>query len=324
MTILVTGAAGFIGSALCHRLLEDGLTVVGLDNFADYYPRWMKERNIASLRGTRRFTLMEADLAAVDLRPVLKKSEAVFHLAAQAGVRSSWGAQFAVYVRNNIEATQRLLEAAKEARSLGKIIFASSSSVYGLTRDLPMAESSVPRPISPYGVTKLAAEQLCALYHANFGLPTVSLRFFTVYGPGQRPDMAFHKFFKAILAGQSLPVYGNGRQTRDFTYVDDIVDACLAALRRGKAGGVYNIGGGHRETLNRLISLFKRVCGRPVRVAREGNQKGDVPHTFADIDLARRELNFGPKMALEEGLRREWEWVRDLYEEPAAPLRDKG
>jgi nucleoside-diphosphate-sugar epimerase len=323
MRILVTGAAGFIGSALSRRLLEDGHDVLGLDSFSDYYPRWMKERNIEALGRTRRFTLLEADLSEIALLPVLKKADAVFHLAAQAGVRSSWGAQFAVYVRNNIEATQRLLEAARKA-SLRKLIFASSSSVYGICRDLPMSESSLPRPISPYGVTKLAAEQLCGLYHLNFGLPTVALRFFTVYGPGQRPDMAFHKFFKAILDGEGLPVYGSGRQTRDFTYVDDIVEANLAALGRGKPGRVYNIGGGHRETLDRVFAVFERVCGRPVRRTREESQKGDVPHTYADIGLARRELGFAPRMTLEEGLRREWDWVRGLYQSPAARALGQG
>jgi nucleoside-diphosphate-sugar epimerase len=323
MTILVTGAAGFIGSRLSRRLVEEGLSVVGVDNFTDYYPRWIKDRNLAPLRNKRRFSLVEADLAAADLSAVLKKTEAVFHLAAQAGVRASWGAHFSSYVRNNIEATQRLLEAAKD-RPLRKFVFASSSSVYGLTRDLPMTETSLPRPVSPYGVSKLAAEHLSLLYHASYGLPAVALRFFTVYGTGQRPDMAFHKFFKAMLEGRRIPVYGDGRQTRDFTFVDDIVEACLAALDGGRPGRIYNIGGGHRVTLDRLFAVFERISGRPVRVAREAAQRGDVRDTFAAIDLARRDFGFSPRVRLDDGLRQEWEWVRDLYLEGPAGPDDKG
>jgi UDP-glucose 4-epimerase len=236
----------------------------------------------------------------------------VFHLAAQAGVRSSWGRNFAIYVRQNIAATQRLLEAAKDVGG-PKIIHASSSSVYGLTPDMPMTEKSPLFPLSPYGVTKLAAEDLCFLYFKNYGLPALALRFFTVYGPGQRPDMAFHKFFKAIRDGREVTVYGDGRQTRDFTYVGDVVEATLAAFRAGTPGEVYNVGGGHRERLDRLFPLFEAITGRPVRVCRVERQKGDVPATQAAIDKARRDLGYAPRTDLREGLGREWEYIQALY-----------
>lgn len=322
MKIIVTGAAGFIGSHLSRRLLQEGCSVTGIDCFTDYYPRWIKERNIAPLSASRHFRLIPGDLDEIPLRRTLTSADAVFHLAAQAGVRASWGRNFSIYLKNNIHVTQKLLEAAKGI-PLQKIIFASSSSVYGLTPDLPMTETSFLRPLSPYGVTKLAAEQMCFLYFKNYGVPTVSLRFFTVYGPGQRPDMAFHKFFKAIKDHQKITIYGDGLQTRDFTYVDDIVEANVAALDKGKVGQVYNIGGGHRETLDRLFPLFERICGKPVRIKREEYQKGDVLHTFAQIDKARRDLDFRPKMTLEEGLRREWEWIKELYPD-SRPSNKKG
>ena len=322
MKIIVTGAAGFIGSHLCRRLLEDGCSVTGIDCFTDYYPRWIKERNVAPLLEARHFKLISEDLDAWPLKRTLKAADAVFHLAAQAGVRASWGDNFSVYIKNNIQVTQKLLEAAKDV-PLKKIVFASSSSVYGLTPDLPMSETSLLLPLSPYGVTKLAAEKLCFLYYKNYGVPAVSLRFFTVYGPGQRPDMAFHKFFKAIMEGRKITIYGDGRQTRDFTYIDDIVAANVAALHQGRAGQVYNVGGGHREILDRLFTVFERICGKPVRLHREERQKGDVLHTLANIDKARKELAFLPRMPLEEGLRREWEWIQDLYGR-RAPSRKKG
>jgi UDP-glucose 4-epimerase len=312
MTTIVTGAAGFIGSRLSRRLLEEGRDVVGIDCFTNYYPRWIKARNVAPLLAGRRFRLIEKDLNELPLRRLLRGAEAVFHLAAQAGVRASWGRSFETYIRHNIAATQRLLEAAKDAGG-PKIVSASSSSVYGLTPDLPMTEGSPLFPLSPYGVTKLAAEDLAFLYFKNFGLPTVSLRFFTVYGPGQRPDMAFHKFFKAIREGREITVYGDGRQTRDFTYIDDIVDALLAALRAGTPGEVYNIGGGHRERLDRLFPVLEDITGRPVRIRWAERQKGDVPDTHAAIDKARRDLGYAPKTALGEGLAREWEYIQNLY-----------
>jgi len=312
MKVLVTGAAGFIGSRLCRRLLDEGRDVIGLDCLTDYYPRWIKRRNLAPLCSDRRFTFLEADLNDMPLGRLLGRVESVFHLAAQAGVRASWGKTFASYIHHNIAATQRLLEAAKD-RPLQKIVFASSSSVYGLTPDLPMTETSPLVPVSPYGVTKLAAEQLVYLYHRNFSLPTVSLRFFTVYGPGQRPDMAFHKFFKAILEGRDIPVFGDGSQTRDFTYIDDIVEALIRAERTGPAGEVFNIGGGHREQLSPLFALFSEITGRPVKVRRLEAQKGDAPHTFASIVKAGRDLGFSPRTSLRDGLEREWAYVRDLY-----------
>jgi UDP-glucose 4-epimerase len=312
MKILVTGAAGFIGSALCRKLLAEGHEVTGIDAFTDYYPRWIKERNVASLRRDPGFELIEKDLDGMDLGPALDGVEAVFHLAAQAGVRASWGRSFDIYTRNNIQATQKLLEAAKD-RPVTKFVYASSSSVYGLTPVLPMAETNPVQPLSPYGVSKLAAEQLCFLYFKNFGVPAVSLRFFTVYGPGQRPDMAFHKFFKAMAEDREISVFGDGNQTRDFTFVDDIIQSNLAALSAGRPGETYNIGGGHREKLADVLGKMEEVSRMKARVHRVEAQKGDVPDTWADIRKAAGDLGYAPKTALEDGLREEWQWIQKLY-----------
>jgi nucleoside-diphosphate-sugar epimerase len=312
MRLLVTGAAGFIGSTLCRRLLDDGHSVTGIDVFADYYPRWIKERNIASLRKEREFELVEADLDAMDIAKELEGIDAVFHLAAQAGVRASWGRSFDIYTKNNIQATQKLLEAVKD-KPIRKLVYASSSSVYGMTPVLPMAETNPVQPLSPYGVSKLAAEQLCFLYFKNHGVPAVSLRFFTVFGPGQRPDMAFHKFFKAMAEDREISIFGDGNQTRDFTFVDDIVQANLAALSSGKPGETYNIGGGHREKLNDVIRSMEGISRTTAKVRRMDVQKGDVPETWADIRKAARDLDYAPKTPLEEGLRREWLWIQQLY-----------
>jgi len=312
MTILVTGVAGFIGSHLGRKLLEGGQRVIGLDSFTDFYPKWIKEKNLEPLQRNPRFEFLAQDLNDLDGPALLRRVEAVFHLAAQAGVRASWGRNFEAYLRNNIHNTQRLLEAAKEA-GLPKFIFASSSSVYGLTPDLPMMETSPTCPLSPYGVTKLAAEQLCTLYHKNFGLPAVSLRFFTVYGPGQRPDMAFHQFLKAIAEGRDITVFGDGNQTRDFTHVADIVDACLAALEKGRPGEVYNLGGGHRQRLADIFPLLEEVCRKTVRRRTAEPQRGDVPDTLAGIAKAQADLGFSPRTDLRAGLAEEWAWLQALY-----------
>ncbi len=312
MRYLVTGAAGFIGSRLCLRLLEEGGKVLGVDSLSDYYPRWIKEANLRRLSGNRLFTFCSQDILSLDLDSLMEGVDIVFHLAAQPGVRASWGKHFSVYVRNNIESTQRLLESAKDT-TVKKFVYASSSSVYGLCPDLPMRETSLPLPHSPYGVTKLAAEQLCSLYFRNHGVPCVSLRYFTVYGPGQRPDMAFHRFFKSILAGKEILIFGDGKQTRDFTFVDDVVEASLAAARTGKEGEAYNIGGGSRTTLSGIIPLLESTCGAKVHTAHGGEQKGDVRHTLADISKAKEELRYAPETALEDGLREEWNWIRSLY-----------
>ena len=313
MTILVTGAAGFIGSHLTRRLLKEGAHIIGVDSFTDFYPRWIKERNLAPVRSDRNFEFLARDLLDLDLEEILGRVNIVYHLAAQAGVRSSWGKSFSVYIKDNIQTTQRLLEAAK-GKPLHRLVYASSSSVYGLTPTLPMSETSLLYPLSPYGVTKLAAEQLCFLYCKNYGIPTVSLRFFTVYGPGQRPDMAFHRFFQAIAEGRPISVFGDGEQTRDFTSVDDIVEAALAAGRLGRPGEVYNVGGGHRERLNDLFPILEEICQRKVNIVREEKQKGDVAHTLADIQKARRDLGYEPRKGLRDGLREEWEWIRALYQ----------
>jgi len=311
MISLVTGTAGFIGSHLSAALLQKGHEVRGLDCFTDYYAREIKEKNLFPLLQHPRFKFYESDIHLTDLPALLKGVHAVFHLAAQAGVRASWGKSFGIYTRNNIDATQLLLEAAKDI-SLEKFIYASSSSVYGISPDLPWAETSLPVPHSPYGVSKLAAEHLCSLYHRNYGIPTVSLRFFTVYGPGQRPDMAFFKFFKAILQNEPIPVFGDGRQTRDFTYIDDIIRGNIAALEKGHPGEVYNLGGGNQKPLKDLFPILESVSKRKVHLARLPGQKGDVPDTFADIRKAKRDLNFNPTTPITEGLQAEWDWIETL------------
>ena len=312
MKAIVTGAAGFIGSNLCQKLLADGFSVIGIDSFTDFYPRWIKERNISPLRVHNEFEFLDQDLDDLDTAGILEGADCVFHLAAQAGVRASWGRNFDIYLKNNIRVTQKLLEASK-GLPLKKFIYASSSSVYGLTPTLPMLETNPVHPLSPYGVSKLAAEQLCFLYHKNFGVPTTSLRFFTVYGPSQRPDMAFHKFFKALAEDREIAVFGDGQQTRDFTFVDDIVQASLAALVSGKPGETYNVGGGHRKKLADVIRLMEGISRMKARILWTEKQKGDVPDTWADIRKARQDLGYSPKTRLDEGLEQEWRWIQQLY-----------
>jgi len=311
MRALVTGVAGFVGSTLAERLVDSGADVVGVDCFTDYYPRPMKERNLAALRGHERFRFVESRVQDADLGALLADRTHLFHLAAQAGVRKSWGRDFAVYLENNIEATQVLLEACTRL-ALDRIVYASSSSVYGDDTPMPFHEDAVPRPVSPYGVSKLAGEQLCYLYHVNFGLPTVSLRYFTVYGPRQRPDMGFHRFLRATIRGEPITVYGDGEQTRDFTFVADAVGATIAAATRGIPGRVYNIGGGSRVSINQVFEMIGRVTGSQPRLNLDSAQKGDMRHTYADTSRARCDLAFAPTVGLEEGLAAEYRWLSEI------------
>lgn len=313
MKSLVTGAAGFIGSHLCEYLIEKGFQVVGIDNFMDYYPRSIKEANIADLRRDKNFKFVEANLLEVDFGKLLNGIDVVFHQSAQAGVRASWGKTFKIYCDNNILATQMLLEACRES-PVKKFVYASSSSVYGDTKDLPMRESSLPCPVSPYGVSKLAAEHFCFLYYKNFGIPTISLRYFTVYGARQRPDMAFHRFLRWALENQTLKVYGDGEQSRDFTHVDDIVEANWLAFEKALPGEVFNIGGGSRITLNGVIEIIMEITGRELEVDYEGKQKGDVRHTMADMAKAKEKLGYKPKVLIQDGLKTEYDWIRGLVE----------
>ena len=311
MRILVTGVAGFIGSHLAERLIKEGHKVIGVDCFTDYYSREIKESNIKKLRKEGSFDFHDADLLEINLENVLQNIDVVFHEAAQAGVRVSWGANFRIYTENNVRATQRLLEAAKTAR-LQKFIFASSSSVYGDAESYPTTEDMKPLPISPYGVTKLAAEHLCYLYYKNYGIPIIILRYFTVYGPRQRPDMAFHKFIKAILNNDEIPVFGDGEQTRDFTYIDDIVDGNISAMNTPVVGEVFNIGGGSRITVNDTIEIIERVCEKKAKKKYIEKQKGDVIHTAADISKAKRLLDYVPKFDVEKGIANEVTWLRTI------------
>jgi nucleoside-diphosphate-sugar epimerase len=305
---LVTGGAGFIGSHLSTRLLDEGAEVIALDSFTDYYPRLLKEANVAPLRSRAGYRLVESAIADADLPALLDGVTHVFHLAAQAGVRKSWGREFQVYTSLNVDATQVLLEACV-GRPIERVVYASSSSVYGDETALPMREEVPLHPVSPYGVTKLAAEQLCHLYFVNHHVPTVALRYFTVYGPRQRPDMGFHRFFSAILDDRPLVQYGDGLQTRDFTYVGDAAWATQTAAVRGVPGRVYNIGGGSRVSLKEVFDLLGTVTGRPLRIDRQPSQKGDMRDTYADTTLARTDLGFQPSVNLEEGLRAMYRWM---------------
>lgn len=311
MNCLVTGAAGFIGSHLVEKLLNSGYDVVGVDSFLDNYPRHFKENNLAHFLHRPQFTFVSADLTKTDLKSLLEGVDYVFHLAGQPGVRSSWGSEFSRYTENNISATQLLLEVAKD-KKLSKFVYASTSSVYGDTTDLPMREDGLTRPVSPYGATKLAAEHLCHIYSKAYGVPTVALRFFTVYGPRQRPDMFFHIFMGALLSGDTVPLYDDGEQTRDFTYCGDIVDGLISAAHYPGQGEVFNLGGGSQVSLLSAIDLVENLAGVKAKLKRFDRQRGDVRHTSARLDLAREKLNYCPLVGLADGLRQQWQWIRSL------------
>ena len=310
MKALVTGAAGFIGSHLTASLLDNGATVVGIDCFTDYYARAIKERNLEENRLREGFRFAETKIETADLPALLDGVTHVFHLAAQAGVRKSWGKDFKTYTVNNIDATQLLLEACVN-RPIEKFVHASSSSVYGDRAPIPMREDALPRPVSPYGVTKLAAEQLGYLYHVNFKVPTVAMRYFTVYGPRQRPDMAFNRFIRAAIKDEPITLFSDGEQTRDFTFVADAVAATVAAGDHGRPGAVYNIGGGSRVSVNEVLARVRDICRKAVHVRHEADQKGDMRDTFADTTRARADLGFAPAMSLHQGLEAEHAWLAE-------------
>jgi UDP-glucuronate 4-epimerase len=312
---LVTGCAGFIGSYLAEALLARGDSVVGVDAFTDYYPRTVKEENLAGLRARPGFSFVEADLARAPLGELVDV-DGVFHLAAQPGVRGSWGDTFALYTRDNLLATQRVFEASAE-RGV-RIVFASSSSVYGNAEAYPTPEETRPRPVSPYGVTKLSCEHLAQTYGECFGLDVVGMRYFTVYGPRQRPDMAFTRIATALATGRPFHVFGSGEQSRDFTYVDDAVAATIAALERAPAGAVYNVGGGTEATLRNVIRTCERLSGRRLDVRFEAPATGDVRRTAADTSRIRNDVGWTPQTPLEEGLRAQLTWAGALVGERRA------
>ena len=308
---LVTGAAGFIGSTLTDRLLADGVRVTGVDMFTDYYDPALKRRNLEGALRHPSFQLLELDLGAGDLTS-LPDVDVVFHQAAQPGVRASWGREFAAYTHHNVLATQRLLERYRNV-PLERFVYASSSSVYGDAESYPTPESALPRPFSPYGVTKLAGEHLVLLYGRNFGLPVAALRYFTVYGPRQRPDMAFHRFCRAMLRGEPIAVYGDGRQSRDFTFIADAIEANVRAWRRAAPQGVYNIGGGSQVEVLEAIQLLEERLGVKAQLRFEERPPGDPMRTRADASRLAADLDYATTVSIGDGLAAEAEWARTLY-----------
>ena len=313
-THIVTGVAGFIGSHLAETLLQQGENVIGVDQLNNYYDPQLKQGNLVYLKQYDSFQFIKADIQTLDWQELLTSVDVVYHQAAQAGVRASWGEGFGSYTERNINATQVILEAAKQVKSLQRIVYASSSSIYGNAVTMPTPETLCPQPVSPYGITKLAGERLCWLYQQNFDVPITALRYFTVYGPRQRPDMAFHKFFKAAIAREAINIFGDGQQTRDYTFVKDIVAANLAASKIPAAvGEVFNIGGGSRVTLIELLDMMEKVMGQPIKRNNLDNAVGDARHTSADITKAQKILSYVPQVSLSEGLTQEWHWIKDLY-----------
>jgi nucleoside-diphosphate-sugar epimerase len=298
---VVTGAAGFIGSHLAEALREQGHDVLGVDSYSDHYERWRKERNAQGL------DVLEADLAAAPLAPILAGADGVFHLAGQPGVRMSWGDNFQVYLDRNVRASQRLFEAAAAAGT--RVVFASSSSVYGDAEAYPTAEDVEPRPISPYGITKLACEHLAAAIGKAQALDAVVLRYFTVYGPRQRPDMAFSAMLEALAREERFRLFGDGGAARSFTYVGDAVAATIAAMERGRAGEVYNVGGGEEATMNEAIALAEELSGRALDIERLEAAAGDVRRTKADVSKAAAALDWAPETPLRTGIALQWEWA---------------
>jgi len=306
--VLITGAAGFIGSHLSERLLDEGTEVRGVDRLSSYYDPALKRANLLSLEGSEGFESVEGDLNELDLAALLEGVDVVFHLAGQPGVRVSWGSEFQIYLDDNVLSTQRLLEAAREA-DLERFVLASSSSVYGDAESFPTSEDAKPAPVSPYGVTKLAAEHLCRLYASNFGVPAVALRYFTIFGPRQRPDMAFQRFLNAALDDEPIQVFGDGLQERDFTYVGDAVAATIAAGERGTPGAVYNIAGGNHATVLDVIETIGRLTGKAPEVSYRDAVAGDARKTGASVDLAGKELGYAPSVSLEQGLERQLQQI---------------
>jgi len=307
--LLITGAAGFIGSHLAERCLEQGHHVLGVDSLTPYYDPEIKRENVAQMDGLTSWTFLEGDLVDLDLDSLLDGIDVIFHLAAQPGVRSSWGQSFAAYVDSNVTALQRLLEASRSA-ALQRFVFASSSSVYGDAERFPTDEDTPLQPISPYGATKVLGEHLCRLYHRSHWLPTVVLRYFTVYGPRQRPDMAFNKLIRAALEHEEIVIYGDGGQTRDFTFVRDAVDGTIAAASNGHPGAVYNLGGGARTSMNEVLKMIADLTGEELDVRRVAAQAGDARDTAADSSRARAQLGFAPSRSLYEGLSAQVAWHR--------------
>ncbi len=306
MRVVLTGAAGFIGSQLAERLVADGVEVTGIDAFTDFYDRRAKDENLVGVSASPRFSLVEADLRWDALDGHLEGADAIVHLAAQPGVRDSWGRSFDVYVGHNVLATQRVLDAAVRT-GVDRVVFASSSSIYGAAETLPTYEEIAPMPISPYGVTKLAGESLLGAYR-QLGISSAALRYFTVYGPRQRPDMAIRRFIAAALTGEPVPLYGTGNQRRDFTFVGDIVEATARVVETG-VEGAFNIGGANPVVLNDLLAAIERVVGRPVPVDRRPALAGDPPSTSAAIGRAAEAFGYAPRVGLEEGIARAAEWL---------------
>jgi nucleoside-diphosphate-sugar epimerase len=308
MRCVVTGAAGFIGSHLCERLLADGHAVTGIDCFTNYYPRPIKERNLAAFRKRPRFAFRELDLSEGVPPEVVSGAEWVFHLAAMPGLTRSW-LDFDLYNRHNLTAAHRLLEALKGATSLRRMIYASTSSVYG---KFASGDEQLPtRPSSPYGITKLAAEQLCRVYHEEFGIPVVTLRYFSVYGPRQRPEMGYYLFIDAVLRGAAIALTGDGSQVRGNTYVADCVEATVRATEAAP-GETYNLGGGELVTVIEAIRKIERIVGKPATIEYHPPRRGDQLATGADIGKLARQTGWKPTTRIEEGLARQVEWQRGL------------
>ena len=314
MTCLVTGCAGFIGSHLSERLLADGHRVAGVDCFTDYYARPVKERNLAPAKNHPHFTFHDTDLSADRLADAVAGADVVFHLAGMPGLNRSW-TDFDGYARHNLTATQRLLDAVKAAGGVRKFVYVSTSSVYG--RYASGDEMLPTRPSSPYGVTKLAGENLARVYHDEFGVPTVVLRYFSVYGPRQRPDMGYHLFIDAVLKGNPIKLTGDGLQVRGNTYVSDCVDATIAAGMHALPGETFNVGGGELTTVIDVIRKIERIAGRPAIIERHPNRKGDQIATGADVGKLARHLGWKPTTSLDEGLAEQIAWQRAALRTPA-------
>ena len=314
-TAIVTGVAGFIGSNLAEKLLNEKYKVIGIDCFTDYYSKKIKLKNLKNLMNNKEFNFIEDDLVSMNFDSIFKEDAVLFHQAGQPGVRASWGEQFETYVKDNILVTQRILESAKKMNNLKKIVMASSSSIYGNQEGVMEENSTLPKTISPYGATKLASENLGYLYYENFGLPITSLRYFTVYGPKQRPDMAFFKFIMANLSEQKIVLFGDGSQKRDFTFISDIVEANIKTLENNVEGEILNVGGGSVRSINEVLDIISSETGKKNKITFKNKEKGDVHKTEADVKEIEKKLNFKPKILLEEGLPLEIEWLKKIKNE---------